>query len=78
MIGHQEAEKAFLEALVKLGIEPKTKDLQIFYGGAKRHAWDLDPATVSVWPYEAMYAEEVKAPKKSREPVEAEKPKEEK
>lgn len=32
-----------------------------FYGGAKRHAWELDPATVSVWPYEAMYAEEVKA-----------------
>jgi exodeoxyribonuclease V alpha subunit len=32
-----------------------------FYGGAKRHVWELDPATVSVWPYEAMYAEEVKA-----------------
>ncbi|GLI95537.1 AAA family ATPase [Methylocystis echinoides] len=32
-----------------------------FYGGAKRHGWELDPATVSVWPYEAMYAEEVKA-----------------
>jgi hypothetical protein len=32
-----------------------------FYGGATRHEWDLPPATVSVWPYEAMYAEEVKA-----------------
>jgi hypothetical protein len=32
-----------------------------FYGGAKRHEWELDPATTSVWPYEAMYAEEVKA-----------------
>lgn len=32
-----------------------------FYGGASRHEWMLPPATVSVWPYEAMYAEEVKA-----------------
>ena len=32
-----------------------------FFGGAKRHAWELDPATVCVWPFEAMYAEEVKA-----------------
>lgn len=32
-----------------------------FFGKAKRHEWELDPATVSVWPYEAMYAEEVKA-----------------
>ena len=32
-----------------------------FYGGASRHEWELPPATVSVWPYEAMYAEEVKA-----------------
>lgn len=32
-----------------------------FYGGATRHAWQLAPATVSVWPYEAMYAEEVRA-----------------
>jgi exodeoxyribonuclease V alpha subunit len=32
-----------------------------FYGGAKRHAWHLPSATVSVWPYEAMYADEVKA-----------------
>src|ERR1700751_3066187 len=32
-----------------------------FCGGARRHEWTLPPATVSVWPYEAMYAEEVKA-----------------
>ena len=29
-------ETAFLEALTKVGIEPKTKELQIFYGGAKK------------------------------------------
>ena len=32
-----------------------------FFDGARRHEWALPPATVSVWPYEAMYAEEVKA-----------------
>ncbi len=32
-----------------------------FYGGARRHEWMLSAATVSVWPYEAMYTEEVKA-----------------
>ena len=31
-----------------------------FYGGATRHEWTLPATTVSVWPYEAMYAEEVK------------------
>lgn len=31
-----------------------------FYGGASRQEWTLPPATVSVWPYEAMYSEEVK------------------
>jgi hypothetical protein len=30
-----------------------------FYGGANRHEWSLPPATVSVWPYEAMYTAEV-------------------
>jgi uncharacterized LabA/DUF88 family protein len=34
-------EKAFFEALEKLGIETKTKDLQIFYGGAKKADWDV-------------------------------------
>jgi uncharacterized LabA/DUF88 family protein len=34
-------EQAFFEALAKLGIEIKTKDLQIFYGGAKKADWDV-------------------------------------
>ncbi len=34
-------EKNFFEALGKLGIETKTKDLQIFAGGAKKADWDV-------------------------------------
>lgn len=34
-------EKNFFEALTKLGIETKTKDLQIFVGGAKKGDWDV-------------------------------------
>lgn len=34
-------EKAFFEALTKLGIETKTKDLQVFSGGAKKGDWDV-------------------------------------
>ncbi len=34
-------EQSFFEALEKLGIETKTKDLQIFYGGAKKADWDV-------------------------------------
>lgn len=34
-------EKGFFEALQKLGIETKTKDLQVFYGGAKKADWDV-------------------------------------
>ncbi len=34
-------ERPFFEALQKLGIETKTKDLQIFYGGAKKGDWDV-------------------------------------
>src|SRR3989344_3487960 len=41
-------EKAFLEALVRLGIEPKTKDLQIFYGGAKKADWDVGLAVDAI------------------------------
>lgn len=37
-------EAAFFEALEKLGIEIKTKDLQIFYGGAKKADWDVGMA----------------------------------
>lgn len=34
-------EKNFFGALEKLGIETKAKDLQIFYGGAKKADWDV-------------------------------------
>ena len=34
-------EKNFFEALTKIGIETKTKDLQIFQGGAKKADWDV-------------------------------------
>ncbi|MEA3344471.1 MAG: NYN domain-containing protein [Patescibacteria group bacterium] len=34
-------EKAFFEALVKLGIETRIRDLQEFYGGAKKADWDV-------------------------------------
>ncbi|MBI3573658.1 NYN domain-containing protein [Candidatus Kaiserbacteria bacterium] len=37
-------EKAFFDALTKIGIETKTKDLQIFYGGAKKADWDVGMA----------------------------------
>ncbi len=41
-------EKGFLEALVKLGIETKLKDLQVFYGGAKKADWDVGMAIDAV------------------------------
>jgi len=34
-------EKSFFEALTKMGIETKVKDLQIFYGGLKKADWDV-------------------------------------
>lgn len=34
-------EKGFFEALQKSGIEIKTKDLQVFAGGAKKADWDV-------------------------------------
>lgn len=34
-------EQGFFDALVKLGIETKTKDLQVFPGGAKKADWDV-------------------------------------
>lgn len=34
-------EKSFIGALAKIGIEVKTKDLQIFYGGLKKADWDV-------------------------------------
>ncbi len=41
-------EKAFFEALSKLGIETKTKDLQIFAGGAKKGDWDVGIAVDAI------------------------------
>src|SRR3989304_5702228 len=36
-----EEEKGFFEALQKLGIETKVKDLQIFWDGSKKADWDV-------------------------------------
>ncbi|MDZ4226897.1 MAG: NYN domain-containing protein [Patescibacteria group bacterium] len=41
-------EKGFLEALTKVGIEPKTKELQVFYGGAKKADWDVGMAVDAI------------------------------
>ncbi len=34
-------EKSFFDALNKIGFEVRAKDLQIFYGGAKKGDWDV-------------------------------------
>ncbi|MEX0917374.1 MAG: NYN domain-containing protein [Candidatus Paceibacterota bacterium] len=41
-------EQSFFEALTKLGIETKTKELQIFYGGAKKADWDVGMAVDAI------------------------------
>jgi uncharacterized LabA/DUF88 family protein len=41
-------EKSFFEALEKIGIETKTKNLQIFAGGAKKGDWDVGLAIDAV------------------------------
>lgn len=41
-------EQGFFDALTKLGIETKTKDLQIFYGGAKKADWDVGMAVDAI------------------------------
>ncbi|MEX0910500.1 MAG: NYN domain-containing protein, partial [Candidatus Paceibacterota bacterium] len=41
-------EKNFFEALHKMGIEVKTKDLQIFLGGAKKADWDVGLAVDAI------------------------------
>ncbi len=41
-------EKSFFEALEKLGIETKTKNLQIFSGGAKKGDWDVGLAVDAI------------------------------
>lgn len=34
-------EKAFIDALIRLGIETRERELQEFYGGAKKADWDV-------------------------------------
>ncbi len=41
-------EATFFEALTKLGIETKTKDLQVFIGGAKKADWDVGLAVDAI------------------------------
>jgi uncharacterized LabA/DUF88 family protein len=41
-------EKGFFEALAKIGIETRTKDLQIFFGGAKKADWDVGMAVDAI------------------------------
>jgi len=41
-------EKPFFEALSKLGIETRVKDLQEFYGGLKKADWDVGIAVDAV------------------------------
>lgn len=41
-------EQSFFEALAKVGIEVMTKDLQVFYGGAKKADWDVGLAVDAI------------------------------
>jgi uncharacterized LabA/DUF88 family protein len=41
-------EKGFFEALENMGIETKTKDLQIFIGGSKKADWDVGIAVDAI------------------------------
>jgi len=41
-------EKSFFEALAKMGIETKTKNLQVFQGGAKKADWDVGLAVDAI------------------------------
>lgn len=41
-------EKAFFEALAKIGIEMRLKDLQVFAGGAKKADWDVGLAVDAI------------------------------
>lgn len=41
-------EKPFFEALVKLGIETRIKELQEFYGGMKKADWDVGIAVDAI------------------------------
>ena len=41
-------EKGFFDALAKIGVEMRTKDLQIFAGGAKKADWDVGLAVDAI------------------------------
>lgn len=41
-------EKGFFDALQKMGIETKTKNLQVFAGGAKKADWDVGLAVDAI------------------------------
>lgn len=41
-------EKGFFDALAKIGIEMRTKDLQVFFGGAKKADWDVGLAVDAI------------------------------
>ncbi len=41
-------EKPFIEALLKLGIETREKDLQEFFGGVKKADWDVGMAVDAI------------------------------
>jgi uncharacterized LabA/DUF88 family protein len=41
-------EKGFFDALTKMGIETKTKDLQVFSSGAKKADWDVGLAVDAI------------------------------
>ncbi|MFA6269691.1 MAG: NYN domain-containing protein [Candidatus Paceibacterota bacterium] len=41
-------EKSFFDALEKIGIETKTKNLQVFAGGAKKGDWDVGLAVDAI------------------------------
>jgi len=41
-------ERAFFDALTKLGIETRTKDLQVFWGGTKKADWDVGIAVDAI------------------------------
>ena len=41
-------EKNFFEALTKMGVETKVKDLQIFAGGVKKADWDVGMAVDAI------------------------------
>ena len=41
-------EKTFFEALERLGIETREKDLQVFYGGMKKAGWDVGIAVDAI------------------------------